>query len=124
MFRKCEEAVQKMLDTNLLLFVIPKATNNSLIVTGKIFEYLATKNPLLPIGPIDGNAAEILNELHRESMIDYEAADLIKSALWKHYSSWKSNHKRTIRIESDSHTKYTREELTRELERLLLNMLS
>lgn len=46
--------------TDALLLVIPEAKNNEGILTGKLFEYLATNKPILCIGPPKGDAAEIL----------------------------------------------------------------
>ncbi|MFW6249360.1 MAG: glycosyltransferase, partial [Bacteroidota bacterium] len=44
-------AVQKMVKSNLLLFIIPQAINNHAIITGKLFEYIASRTPILSIGP-------------------------------------------------------------------------
>ncbi len=55
-------AVDLMVDSDILLFVIPRGENEKGIITGKIYEYMATKKPILAIGPTDGDAAEILKE--------------------------------------------------------------
>jgi hypothetical protein len=51
-----------MINANVLLLIIPEIENNKGILTGKLFEYLATGNPILNIGPKDGDAAAILKE--------------------------------------------------------------
>ncbi len=56
------EAIDFMLKASVLLLIIPVIENNKGILTGKLFEYLATGNPILNIGPKDGDAATILNE--------------------------------------------------------------
>lgn len=56
------EAIDFMLNASILLLIIPEIENNKGILTGKLFEYLATGNPILNIGPKDGDAATILNE--------------------------------------------------------------
>ena len=43
------------------------------IVTGKIFEYLATRNFILGIGDPEGDAAQILQECRAGEMLSYEA---------------------------------------------------
>jgi glycosyltransferase involved in cell wall biosynthesis len=55
-------AVQYMQTASLLLMIIPEIENNNGILTGKLFEYLATGKPILNIGPKDGDAATILSE--------------------------------------------------------------
>jgi glycosyltransferase involved in cell wall biosynthesis len=56
------EAIDYMINANVLLLIIPEIENNKGILTGKLFEYLATGNPILNIGPKDGDAAAILKE--------------------------------------------------------------
>lgn len=56
------EAIDFMLKARILLLIIPEIENNKGILTGKLFEYLATGNPILNIGPKDGDAAAILKE--------------------------------------------------------------
>ena len=70
-------AVQRMLDASLLLFVIPVSERNHLIITGKLFEYLATGNPILAIGPTNGNASALLKDAQRDEMLDYNDKDNI-----------------------------------------------
>jgi len=51
-----------MIDSSLLLLVIPDHPENRLIITGKLFEYLRTGNPIICLGPADGDAAKIIHE--------------------------------------------------------------
>lgn len=66
-----KQAIHIMQSSNMLLLPIPEDTSNKTILTGKLFEYLATKRPILAIGPKDGNAAKILNGCGKSPMIDY-----------------------------------------------------
>jgi hypothetical protein len=52
------EVVQVMKNADLLLLLIPH--NRPDILTGKLFEYIGTQNPILCIGP-NGEASEIVN---------------------------------------------------------------
>lgn len=56
------EAIQYMMQASVLLLIIPDIDDNKGILTGKLFEYMATGNPILLIGPKDGDAASILNK--------------------------------------------------------------
>jgi len=62
------------------LLIIPNTENNKGILTGKLFEYIATGNPIIYIGPEDGDAVEILkgntvyialNSKEKEAVIDF-----------------------------------------------------
>jgi glycosyltransferase involved in cell wall biosynthesis len=72
-------AVSRMKQADLLLLVIPRIEQNLGIVTGKIFEYMATLNPILGIGPPAGDASYILNETATGHMFHYPDAEGIAS---------------------------------------------
>lgn len=55
-------AIKYMLDTTVLLLIIPDHKSNKSILTGKIFEYIAAGKSIICLGPEDGDAAEILNQ--------------------------------------------------------------
>ena len=65
------KAIEFMATSSLLLLVIPEHSTSKGILTGKLFEYLATGNPILGIGPTDGDAASILSDTARGVMVDY-----------------------------------------------------
>jgi glycosyltransferase involved in cell wall biosynthesis len=65
------EAIKYMLNSDLLLLIIPKTEGNKGILTGKLFEYIASRRPILFIGPIDGDAALILSEFENVVLLDY-----------------------------------------------------
>jgi len=54
------EAIRYMLGATLLLLIIPDHQSNRSIITGKLFEYLASGKPVLCLGPVDGDAAHII----------------------------------------------------------------
>ena len=60
-----KEVNQEQVNADLLLLIIPHTSNEREIITGKLFEYLATDNPILCIGPKDGDAAAIIKEEDR-----------------------------------------------------------
>ncbi len=72
------EAVQVMKNAYVLLLLTKapigksgKPYDAAGILTGKLFEYLAARRPIIGIGPIDGEAADILKETGAGVMIDY-----------------------------------------------------
>ncbi len=65
------KAVQLMQEASMLLFVIPDVKDNALILTGKLFEYLASKSEMISIGPVNGNANEVLKQTGRKAMIGF-----------------------------------------------------
>src|SRR5450759_4691775 len=65
------EAVKYMLETSILLLIIPDHQSNRSIITGKIFEYIASEKPVICLGPVDGDAAEILKETGHGITFEY-----------------------------------------------------
>ena len=60
-----------MLNSDILILIIPQIIENKGIITGKLFEYIATENPIILIGPKDGDAAQIISEFNNCSIHDY-----------------------------------------------------
>ena len=53
-------AVKSIMDSSVVVLIIPDHKSNKGILTGKLFEYLASGVPVLCLGPVDGDAAEII----------------------------------------------------------------
>jgi glycosyltransferase involved in cell wall biosynthesis len=66
------EAIKYMMSSTVLILIIPSHKSNKSIVTGKLFEYLASGKPILCLGPADGDAAEIINKCRSGATVDYD----------------------------------------------------
>ncbi len=60
---KHDKLVRYLIDSDILLLVIPDVANNEGIVPGKLFEYLATGVPVLALGPENGDISAILKKV-------------------------------------------------------------
>lgn len=76
----CEHpvAIRHMMDSSLLLLIIPDHPSNRSILTGKIFEYLATEKPILFLGPDDGDAARLLSLCGYQGIFGYNNVEGIR----------------------------------------------
>ncbi|MFO7895321.1 MAG: glycosyltransferase family 4 protein [Candidatus Cloacimonadales bacterium] len=72
-----QAATRQMQSAHLLLLVINNVAENEGIITGKIFEYIGSKTPILAIGPESGEAADILADAAAGKMFDYQAVDSV-----------------------------------------------
>jgi glycosyltransferase involved in cell wall biosynthesis len=70
------KAIEFMLNSKALLLIIPNSEENKGILTGKLFEYMAAKKPIIYIGPVEGDAVKILRNT---SMISINNYDVTKS---------------------------------------------
>ncbi len=73
-------AVQQMAAADLLLLIIPDVLHNEGILTGKLFEYLASRRPILGFGPAEGDAANIIRRCQGGRLFDYR--DTAGAASW------------------------------------------
>ncbi len=82
-----DTAIKKMLDSSLLLLIIPDHKSNKSIITGKIFEYIASGRPIICLGPEDGDAADILNSCHSGETFSYYASQSIEAYITQLFNS-------------------------------------
>lgn len=68
---KHKESIAFIQNSDALLLAIPEVANNKGILTGKFFEYLAARKPIIAIGPVDGDLAVIMQETACGKMFDY-----------------------------------------------------
>ena len=107
-------AVEFIFSSDVLLLVIPKVEGNKGILTGKLFEYIATGNPILCIGPKDGDASKVISEGGFGECFDYSDSEGIYLYLRRALIE-KSIESSPI----EQREKYTRENLTKELAKLI-----
>lgn len=78
------EAINYMMSSSLLILIIPLHQSSKSIITGKIFEYLGSGKPILCLGPIDGDAAEIIKICRAGKTFSYydmeNISEFVKSA--------------------------------------------
>ena len=74
--------------SQVLLLLVNRTANAKGILTGKLFEYLASGRPILCIGPEDGDAAKILRETQSGITVDFEAKDHLKTVLLDLFSKY------------------------------------
>lgn len=106
-----QDVIRYMKESHTLLLVIPKVDNNRGIVTGKLFEYLAARRPILCIGPEEGDAAHIIERCQAGETVGYEKTDRIVFFFESLIEQWKA--KNPMEVKSQIYQKYERKELTR-----------
>jgi len=114
-----EQVLQEMIDSDLLLLIINNVPDNKGILTGKIYEYLGAGVPVLGIGPIAGEAAEILQKTNAGQMFDYKDENSIKDFIARIYEN---RLKGRTADHSAAVGSFSRQELTKELAEILASM--
>ncbi|WP_372950724.1 glycosyltransferase family 4 protein [Mariniphaga sp.] len=107
------KAIEYLFSSDLLLLVIPDVKNNEGILTGKLFEYLASRKPILFIGPENGDAAKIIRETNSGLIFGYKSHKKMSEGIIHFYDQKQTS---AIQKNSDlSYLDYSRENLTKKL---------
>ena len=61
-----------MMASHLSLFILPEVDSAKGHVPGKLFDYLGAGNPILGLGPIHGDAANIIRSMNAGNVFSYE----------------------------------------------------
>jgi len=91
------------------------------ITTGKLFEYLAAKRPILCIGPKGGDADKILAETNGGLISSYEDSRNLEANILYFYNKYKQGN---LPCESVNIEKYSRKMLTGEVAGVLEGIIS
>ena len=110
------EAIEKQQRSQILMLLINNSGNAKGILTGKFFEYLAAKRPILAIGPVDGDAAEVLTQTGAGLIVDFYDEKGTKKIILDYYNQFKSN---SLNIKADSVEQFSRKSLTKDLATIL-----
>jgi len=113
--------VQEQQQATVLLLLINHTPNAKLILTGKLFEYMQSGRPILCIGPVDGDAAIVLEETGTGKCVDFEDVLSVKAYILSAYKQFKAG--KTEGNKADI-SKYARRSLTGQLATLLNEMLT
>ena len=112
-----DKSIEYIKKSTILLLIIPKIEKNKGILTGKLFEYLAAKKTILNIGPLDGDAAEIITECEAGKTFDYSDTNGIQQFLSDCFIKFETN--KNIEILNNKSEKYSRKNLTSELIKII-----
>jgi len=105
-----QEAVRQMKNAQVLLLCIFEQTK--FVLTGKLFEYLASKRPIVCVGPVEGDAAAVLTETGAGVTFSFEDKIHIKQHLMDLYQKFKAGELNHFKNNSRN---YSHKELVKEI---------
>jgi len=111
-----DQIIPLLQSATVLYLPINNTPNAKSIRTGKIFEYLAAKRPILGIGPVDGDAADVIRECNAGEMIHFDNGTKLKEVLLR----WLRLHQQEALLNLETNaSKYSRKGLTAKFSGLL-----
>ena len=111
------QVVVEQQKSDVLLLFVNNTPNAKGILTGKLFEYMASGRPILCIGPEDGDSARILNETQTGITIDFNDKEKMKSVILDLLAKHNANQLVTNDIQAVE--KYSRRNLTKDFVKIL-----
>lgn len=113
------EAVAIQKQSQVLLLLVPNSEGAKGIVTGKVFEYLTSKRPILAIAPTDGDLASILVKTNTGVAIDFNDAEKMKATLLDFYTKFRENN---LKVHAIGIQQYHRKNLTEQLAQIIKSL--
>jgi glycosyltransferase involved in cell wall biosynthesis len=110
------EVIREQQRSRLLLLLVNNTKNAKGILTGKFFEYMASGSPILAIGPVNGDLAQIIKETNTGLISGFEDEETLKRNILAWFAGG------TTTRNDHAVSKYSRKELTRKLCDLLNSM--
>ena len=116
-----EEVRKYQASSQVLLLSINHVPSAKGIITGKIFEYLQAKRPILCIGPEDGDAAAILKKTNAGNIVGFNNKIELKAAVLKLYKDFKEE---KLFVKSINVEQFHRKNITRQLAQVIKKVVS
>jgi glycosyltransferase involved in cell wall biosynthesis len=106
-----DKVINKQWESQLLLLFLWDNPDEKGVFTGKIFEYLAAKRPILAVGYVGGVVDELLDKTNVG--ISLNKVDRIKEEILKAYSQFKSSGSVSYNGKLDEVKKYSHKEMAK-----------
>ncbi len=106
--------------SQVLLLIVNNVPNAKGIVTGKIFEYLMAKRPILAIAPTNGDLAEILTETNAGFVVEFDDSITLKKTILDLYSEFK---KGDLKVSSKNIEQFHRKGLTKKVAEVIKEII-
>lgn len=111
-----DEVVKSQLTSQLLYLPINNVPAAKGIITGKVFEYLQAKRPILAIAPTNGDLALILNETNAGKVVNFDDEKSLKNVVKDYYQHYQQHN---LLVNSTNYQQYHRKNLTYQLSELI-----
>ena len=111
-----DKVIEEQQRSKLLLLLVNNTKNAKGILTGKFFEYMSAKVPVLAIGPVDGDLAEIINATNSGLISGFDDEATLEKNILNYFNGNVSDRN------EQQINKYSRRALTKTLCELLKNL--
>ncbi len=113
-----KDSIQGVKNADLLLLTNFPDEKSKGIIPGKLFEYMATGNPTLAIGPDGGDVSRILSETKAGIYFTHAQKEEVKTFILEEYKKWKTA---DLQLPSFTIDQYSRKNLTEKLAQIIVS---
>jgi hypothetical protein len=114
------DAIGELCRSHLLYLPVNNTPNAKGILTGKLFEYLAVRHPILAVGPPEGEVSNLLKETKSGEIFDFTDQKGIFEYLKEHYEHYLAGNDPLL---STPVHNYSRKALTGDMAEILNNIV-
>ncbi len=114
------EVTRYQKNADLLLLVIPNVENAEGILTGKLFEYLASENAIIGLGPEQGDAAKIIRQCKSGEMYDRHQRKEMKDYLDLVFDQFEKQ--QGIQVDKHHIELYSRKKQAEDIHQLIMSL--
>lgn len=115
-----KESVQYLLKSTVLLLVSAKGRSEEIIIPGKIYEYLASRKPVINIGLLSCDSARIIAECEAGINVDRNMDQQLINYLQESTDRWRIHPDLDLKHENKTYLKYSRANEAQQLYKLIL----
>lgn len=120
-FIPVKQARLEAMSADVLILILAGGEKFKTVYSGKLFEYLFSKRPILGLVYPHGVAAKIIRETGAGVVVDPDDIISIKKAIYTFYEEWQND---TLVVKGKGLNQYSRYELTRKLASTMTKLLT
>ena len=117
-----QESLDAINQANVLVLTNFDDAASKGIIPGKLFEYMATQNPILAIGPEDADVEKILSKTKAGEYFNHQEVENIKKYILSLYNQWLVNPDYNFPTHTEEVNQFNRKNLTQRLAETIQNL--
>lgn len=110
-----QESLNAINSANILILTNFDNVASKGIIPGKLFEYMATANPILAIGPAEADVEKILQKTKAGDYFNHQQIGEMKAFILSIYNQWLRNPSQKFETNEEEVQQFNRKNLTKKL---------